>query len=46
MSGQAVPVLANVRNHIGHLTLNRPSALNTLDLPMVTLLWRHLRAWV
>ena len=45
MSEQQAPVLASVRNRIGHLTLNRPSALNTLDLPMVTQLYRHLSAW-
>ncbi|MFS2202007.1 enoyl-CoA hydratase/isomerase family protein [Pseudomonas sp. Pseusp3] len=45
MSEQQAPVLASVRNRIGHLTLNRPSALNTLDLTMVTQLYRHLSAW-
>ena len=45
MSEQQAPVLANVRNRVGHLTLNRPGALNTLDLPMVTLLCRHLWVW-
>jgi enoyl-CoA hydratase/carnithine racemase len=45
MSEQQAPVLASVRNRVGHLTLNRPSALNTLDLPMVRLLCRHLWAW-
>ncbi|MCT9827289.1 enoyl-CoA hydratase/isomerase family protein [Pseudomonas veronii] len=45
MSEQQAPVLASVRNRVGHLTLNRPSALNTLDLPMVRLLFRHLWAW-
>lgn len=45
MSEQQAPVLASVRNRIGHLTLNRPSALNTLDLPMVTLLCRYLWVW-
>ena len=45
MSEQQAPVLASVRNRIGHLTLNRPSALNTLDLPTVTLLCRHLWVW-
>ena len=28
-------VLAEVRNHIGHLTLNRPAGLNALTLEMV-----------
>lgn len=45
MSEQQAPVRASVRNRVGHLTLNRPSALNTLDLPMVRLLCRHLWAW-
>ena len=45
MNEQQAPVLASVRNRVGHLTLNRPSALNTLDLPMVRLLCRHLWAW-
>lgn len=39
------PVLAAVRNRIGHLTLNRPSGLNALSLPMVRLLHRQLQAW-
>ena len=28
-------ILAEVRNHIGHLTLNRPSGLNAINLQMV-----------
>jgi len=39
------PVLATVRNRIGHLTLNRPAGLNALTLPMVRLLHRQLQAW-
>ncbi|MDD1016343.1 enoyl-CoA hydratase/isomerase family protein [Pseudomonas rubra] len=38
-------VLAEVRNHIGHLTLNRPSGLNALTLDMVRSLQQHLTAW-
>jgi len=38
-------VLAHVRNHIGHLTLNRPAGLNALTLNMVRSLSRHLQAW-
>ncbi|KDN98834.1 MULTISPECIES: enoyl-CoA hydratase/isomerase family protein [Pseudomonas] len=38
-------VLAEVRNHIGHLTLNRPAGLNALTLDMVRSLQRHLDAW-
>jgi enoyl-CoA hydratase/carnithine racemase len=38
-------VLAQVRNHIGHLTLNRPAGLNAITLDMVRSLTRHLQAW-
>ncbi|MFC6338702.1 enoyl-CoA hydratase/isomerase family protein [Pseudomonas sp. CCM 7891] len=38
-------VLAEVRNHIGHLTLNRPAGLNAITLDMVRTLARHLQAW-
>ena len=38
-------VLADVRNHIGHLTLNRPAGLNAITLDMVRSLTRHLEAW-
>ncbi|OCT22171.1 enoyl-CoA hydratase/isomerase family protein [Pseudomonas putida] len=38
-------VLADTRNHIGHLTLNRPSGLNALTLGMVRSLQHHLDAW-
>ena len=38
-------VLAEVRNHIGHLTLNRPAGLNALTLEMVRSLTRQLQAW-
>lgn len=38
-------VLAEVRNHIGHLTLNRPAGLNALTLEMVRNLQRQLDAW-
>ena len=38
-------VVAQVRNHIGHLTLNRPSGLNAINLNMVRSLRRHLQAW-
>ncbi|WP_268800477.1 enoyl-CoA hydratase/isomerase family protein [Pseudomonas huanghezhanensis] len=38
-------VLAEVRNHIGHLTLNRPHALNVIDLAMVRHLREQLDAW-
>ncbi len=38
-------VLAEVRNHIGHLTLNRPTGLNAITLDMVRLLQQRLDAW-
>ena len=38
-------VLAEVRNHIGHLTLNRPAGLNALTLDMVRSLHQQLDAW-
>ncbi|MCQ0168363.1 enoyl-CoA hydratase/isomerase family protein [Pseudomonas sp. S12(2018)] len=38
-------VLATVRNHVGHLTLNRPAGLNALTLPMVRQLQQQLDAW-
>lgn len=45
MSELESPVLAAVRNRVGHLTLNRPSGLNALTLPMIRALWRQLQAW-
>ncbi|RBH59161.1 MULTISPECIES: enoyl-CoA hydratase/isomerase family protein [Pseudomonas] len=38
-------VLADVRNHIGHLTLNRPAGLNALTLDMIRALQQQLDAW-
>ncbi|TSD77083.1 enoyl-CoA hydratase/isomerase family protein [Pseudomonas sp. KBS0710] len=38
-------VLAEVRNHIGHLTLNRPAGLNAITLEMVRSLTTQLQAW-
>ncbi|WP_109512751.1 enoyl-CoA hydratase/isomerase family protein [Pseudomonas ovata] len=38
-------VLIDVRNHIGHLVLNRPAGLNALDLQMVRTLKLQLQAW-
>lgn len=38
-------VLAEIRNHIGHLTLNRPAGLNALTLDMVRNLQHHLDQW-
>ncbi|MCO2079696.1 crotonase [Pseudomonas aeruginosa] len=45
MSEAEAPVLAEVRNRVGHLTLNRPAGLNALTLPMVRLLLKQLNAW-
>ncbi|MDT4839047.1 1,4-dihydroxy-2-naphthoyl-CoA synthase [compost metagenome] len=45
MSALDAPVLVSVRNRVGHLTLNRPEALNTLSLQMVRLLSQQLQAW-
>lgn len=39
-------VLAEVRNQIGHLTLNRPAGLNALTLGMVRSLQQQLDAWL
>lgn len=38
-------VLSDVRNHIGHITLNRPQGLNAMDLDMVRQLQRQLDDW-
>ncbi|MFK8331714.1 enoyl-CoA hydratase/isomerase family protein [Pseudomonas sp. BJa5] len=38
-------ILAEVRNHIGHLTLNRPAGLNALTLDMVRRLQQQFDAW-
>ena len=38
-------ILAEVRNHIGHLTLNRPGGLNAINLDMVRALQHHLDTW-
>jgi len=38
-------VLAEVRNQIGHLTLNRPAGLNALTLDMVRSLRQHFDRW-
>jgi enoyl-CoA hydratase/carnithine racemase len=38
-------VLAEVRNHIGHLTLNRPEGLNAITLDMVRRLTSQLQTW-
>jgi enoyl-CoA hydratase/carnithine racemase len=38
-------ILCDVRNHIGHITLNRPEGLNAIDLRMVRQLQCQLDAW-
>lgn len=38
-------VLAEVRGRVGHLTLNRPRAINALDHPMVQRIDQTLTAW-
>lgn len=45
MSEHEQPVLVEARNGVGHLSLNRPAALNALSLPMIRLLWQQLQAW-
>ena len=42
---QSDAILSDVRNHIGHLTLNRPQGLNAIDLAMVRQLQQQLDAW-
>src|SRR5690606_10689443 len=39
-------VLVEVRNSVGHLTLNRPAGLNALNLDMVRQLRQQLDAWL
>ncbi|MDQ0740383.1 enoyl-CoA hydratase/isomerase family protein [Pseudomonas sp. W4I3] len=42
---QQQEVLSEVRNHIGHLTLNRPAGLNAITLDMVRLMTTQLQTW-
>jgi len=42
---ESAQILWHVRNHIGHLTLNRPAGLNALTLQMVRDLRLQLEAW-
>lgn len=42
---QPAHLLAEVRNHVGHLTLNRPAALNVLSLSMVREMQAQLQRW-
>ncbi|BBZ22160.1 enoyl-CoA hydratase/isomerase family protein [Mycolicibacter hiberniae] len=45
MTGESDEVLARVDNGVGLLTLNRPKAINSLTLPMVTAMTTALTAW-
>ncbi|WP_150634334.1 enoyl-CoA hydratase/isomerase family protein [Pseudomonas fluorescens] len=45
MDATQIEVLAEVRNHIGHLTLNRPAGLNAITLDMVRQLQHQLDVW-
>ncbi|WP_339649338.1 enoyl-CoA hydratase/isomerase family protein [Halopseudomonas pelagia] len=45
MTDAQAPVLAEVRNRVGHLTLNRPAGLNALTLEIVRLLQGYLNDW-
>ncbi|MFY1702952.1 enoyl-CoA hydratase/isomerase family protein [Micromonospora sp. WMMA1923] len=41
----APPVIARLTGHLGHLTLNRPAAINALTAQMVTIIRRTLALW-
>ena len=45
MTQAEAPVLIDVRNRVGYLTLNRPAGLNAVTLEMVRMLHRRLQAW-
>ncbi|MEB3031547.1 enoyl-CoA hydratase/isomerase family protein [[Mycobacterium] nativiensis] len=45
MTGEYDEVLTDVANGVGLLTLNRPKAINSLNLPMVTAMTAALTAW-
>ena len=45
MTQAEAPVLIEVRNRVGYLTLNRPAGLNAVTLPMVRSLHRQLQDW-
>ena len=38
-------VLSEIRNRVGHITLNRPAAYNATNLDMVCTVLEQLRAW-
>ena len=39
------PVIVTIEGRIGRLTLNRPKALNALDLPMIRIMTKALLGW-
>jgi enoyl-CoA hydratase/carnithine racemase len=45
MTQAEAPVLIEVRNRVGYLTLNRPAGLNAVTLPMIRSLHRQLQDW-
>ena len=45
MSEQQQLILAEVRNRVGHITLNRPAAYNAINLGMTSNLLEQLRSW-
>jgi enoyl-CoA hydratase/carnithine racemase len=45
MTQAEAPVLIEVRNRVGYLTLNRPAGLNAVTLDMVRMLHRQLQEW-
>lgn len=45
MTQAEAPVLIEVRNRVGYLTLNRPAGLNAVTLDMVRVLHRQLKEW-
>ena len=45
MTQAEAPVLIEVRNRVGYLTLNRPAGLNAVTLAMVRSLHRQLQDW-
>jgi len=44
-NAQDSPVLFEVKNNIGLITLNRPKALNALNLPMIQAMYPTLKEW-
>ena len=44
-NAQDAPVLFEVKNDVGLITLNRPKALNALNLPMIKAMYPTLKEW-